>query len=92
MPVLDDQALGALADLLAPRVSPPAPSSEARADEWLDAKRAAGYMGLSIHALHKLTAARSMPFHQDGPGCKLWFRRDELDAWRAAGGARRWKR
>jgi hypothetical protein len=92
MPVLDEEALDTLADLLAPRVLPRPRSGDARADEWLDAKRAAGYIGLSIHALHKLTAARSMPFHQDGPGCKLWFRRDELDTWRAAGGARRWKR
>ena len=23
-----------------------------------------------------------IPFHQDGPGCKLWFRRAELDSWR----------
>ena len=91
VPVLDDQALDTLADLLVPRVSPRPPSDHARADEWLDAKRAAGHIGLSIHALHKLTAARSMAFHQEGPGCKLWFRRDELDAWRAAGGARRWK-
>jgi len=57
---------------------------------WL-ARRAASHVGLSLSALHKLTAARTIPFHQDGPGCKLWFHADELDAWRAAGGARNWR-
>jgi hypothetical protein len=57
-------------------------------DGWLDAKRAADYLGLSIHALHKLTAERAVPFEQEGQGCKLWFRRAELDAWRETGGAR----
>jgi hypothetical protein len=40
------------------------------------------YLGVSLAALHKHTAARTIPFEQDAPGCKLWFRRDELDAWR----------
>lgn len=51
-------------------------------DGWLDAKRAAGYLSITANALHKLTAAREIPFEQGGPGCKLWFRPSELDAWR----------
>lgn len=39
--------------------------------------------------LYKLTSARTIPFHQDGPGCKLWFQRSELDEWRQNSGARR---
>jgi hypothetical protein len=78
---LDEVTLDALADRLAPRLasrlaSPPAP------DGWMDAKGAAAYLSISLHALHKLTAARSIPFEQDAPGCKLWFKRSELDAWR----------
>jgi hypothetical protein len=57
-----------------------------RHDDWLDAKRAAAHIGVTVNALHKLTAARSIPFEQDGPGCKCWFRRSDLDQWRRGGG------
>jgi hypothetical protein len=88
---LDEHALDALADALLPRLTSRLSAREKSPDDWLDARRAAAYVGLSRNALHKHTAARAIPFHQDGPACKLWFRRDELDAWRAAGGARNWK-
>ncbi len=86
---LDRRALDALAELLGPRLAPQ-PPAEHLISEWLNAKGAAAHMGLSVNALHKLTAARLIPFHQDAPNCKLWFRREELDSWRAHGGARRW--
>jgi hypothetical protein len=57
-------------------------------DGWLDAKRAADYVGLSVDALQKLTADRAIPFEQEGPGCKLFFKRSELDSWRVVGGSR----
>ena len=34
--------------------------------------------------LRKLAAERAIPSEQDGPGCKLYFRRSDLDAWRTA--------
>ena len=37
---------------------------------WMDTKQAAEYLGLSVDALHKLTAARSIPFEQSGPGAR----------------------
>ena len=84
---LDDRALDTLADLLAPklelRLKPAAVE-----DGWLDAKRAAVYLGLSVNALHKLTGERAIPFEQEGPGCKVWFKRSGLDSWREAGGSR----
>jgi hypothetical protein len=55
------------------------------ADRWMDAHGAADYLGISINALHKLSAAREMPFEQDGPGCKLWFCPQDLDRWRRGG-------
>jgi hypothetical protein len=56
-----------------------------KTDEWMDSRAAAEYLGFpSVHVLHKLTSARTIPFHQDGPGCKCWFKRSELDAWRAS--------
>jgi excisionase family DNA binding protein len=82
---LDVDDLDALAERLAPilarRLEPAKPS----AGGWLRTKDAAAYLGVTVHALHRMTASRSVPFTQDGPGCRCWFRRDELDAWRRAG-------
>lgn len=85
----DGEQLDRLAETLVPlldritvrRVAPPPPGAWT-ADGWLTARQAAEYVGLTLHALHKHTAARTIPFEQDGPRCKLWFRRSELDAWR----------
>jgi len=85
---LDDEALDSLAERLAPRLARRLESAVRPEDEWLTAKGAARHLGVSVTALHKLTSARMIPFEQDGPGCKLWFRRAELDAWRRSGGTR----
>ena len=76
---LDDDALDLLAAKVARRlVVPSAPIK----DGWIDAKQAAAYLGTTLSSLWKLTAAREIPFSQDGPGCKCWFKRSQLDAWR----------
>ncbi len=54
-------------------------------DGWIDAKTAAHYLGLPPSTVHKLTASRSIPFSQDCPGGKLYFKRSELDRWRERG-------
>lgn len=51
-------------------------------DRWLDTKGAAAHLSITPNALHKLTATRMIPFEQEGPGCKCWFRRSDLDEWR----------
>ncbi len=82
---LSDDALAVLAERLRPWLAPsPAPEP----DGWLTTAGAAAYLGLSVGALHRLTAARRVPFEQDAPGAKCWFRRSELDRWRRGGGAR----
>jgi excisionase family DNA binding protein len=86
---LDEDALDSLAERLAPRLARRLESVPRPQDGWLTAKGAAEYLGISVTALHKLTSARLIPFEQDGPGCKLWFRREELDAWRRSGGHHR---
>lgn len=53
---------------------------------WLDTKQAANYLGLSVDSLHKLTAARGIPFEQSSPNARCWFLRSELDRWRRKGG------
>ena len=82
----DDAALERLAERLAPKLEQLLSPERARGDGWLDAKGAAAYLGITTNALHKLTAARTIPFEQEGPGCKCWFKRSELDAWREGGG------
>jgi excisionase family DNA binding protein len=62
-----------------------AASSEALPD-WLDSRRAAEYLGVHRDTLRKLAAERAIPAEQDGPGCKMFFRRADLDEWRRAGG------
>jgi len=79
---LDDEALDRLAELLAPRLEGRMISSATQPDSWLDTKEAAEHLGITRNALHKATAGRSIPFEQDRPGCKCWFKRSELDAWR----------
>lgn len=54
--------------------------------EWLDSRPAADYLGVHRDTLRKLAAERTIPAHQDGPGCKLFFRRSDLDRWRQVGG------
>jgi hypothetical protein len=82
---LDEVALERLAERLAPRLEGHMPA--ATEDGWLNAGDAASHLGLSVDALHKLTAARAIPFEQEGPGCRLWFRRSELERWRRGGGS-----
>jgi excisionase family DNA binding protein len=55
---------------------------EAIEDRWMTTSQAAGYLGISVGSLHKLTAAREVPFSQDRPGGRCYFKRSELDAWR----------
>ena len=57
-----------------------------RPDEWLDSRQAAGYLGVHRDTLRRLAAERAIPSEQDGPRCKLYFRRSVLDDWRHGGG------
>lgn len=85
-----DGLLGRLADLVVERlVERAAPTAQAAQAEWLDARDAAAYLGIHRDTLRKLAAGREVSVHQDGPGCKLYFRRDELDEWRRSSRASR---
>ncbi len=78
-----EQLLGRIADLVVDRmVERAAVCADQAADEWMDARAAAYYLGVHRDTLRKLAAERAVPVHQDGPGCKLYFHRDELDDWR----------
>jgi excisionase family DNA binding protein len=79
---LDEHDVDRLAELLLPRLEARVTSTTGQNDGWLGTNQAAAYLGISRTALHKATAARTIPFEQDAPGCKCWFKRSELDAWR----------
>lgn len=81
-----DQLVADIADLVAEKVAARlvAPRSEA-ADEWMDTRGAAEYLGIHRDSLRRLAAEGTIPSEQAGAGCKLFFRRSELDAWRCPG-------
>ncbi len=71
-----------IADRVAARLEP-----KPEHDFWLDLSDAAKYLGLHRDTLRKRAKAGLVPFRQDAPGCRLFFNRADLDAWRHAGGA-----
>lgn len=79
---LNDEALDTLAGALAERLLPLLGARASTEDVWMTTKEAAVYLGISVNALHKLTGERSIPFSQDAPAGKCFFKRSELDAWR----------
>ena len=81
-----DQLLDHIADRLAAVITERLVVSDNRPDEWFDSRHAAEYLGVHRDTLRKLAAERAILSEQDGPGCKLYFRRSELDAWRNGGG------
>ena len=81
-----DQVLDHIADRLAAVITERLVVPDNRSDEWFDSRHAAEYLGVHRDTLRKLAAERAIPSEQDGPGCKLYFRRSDLDAWRNGGG------
>jgi excisionase family DNA binding protein len=80
---LVDEILDRLANLVVDRLMERTQAqSREHGSAWLDARSAAQYLGVHRDTLRKLAAQRAIPTHQDGPGRKLYFRRDELDEWR----------
>jgi excisionase family DNA binding protein len=49
--------------------------------EWMSVETAARYLDASPERLRKLVARREIPFHQEAPGCRVFFARRDLDDW-----------
>ncbi len=83
-----DALLDQIADRVAARlaVCVDQQGSDSADDEWFDSRHAAEYLGVHRDTLRRLAAERAIPTEQDGPNCKLYFRRSDLDAWRRSGG------
>jgi excisionase family DNA binding protein len=83
--VLIEHLLGQLAELVADRLAARlAEPQNHGADEWLDTRRAAEYLGIGRDSVRRLAAEGSIPTEQAGVGCKLYFRRSSLDEWRCS--------
>ncbi len=80
-----DAILAHLADLVAERLMARLSVPSEAADEWLDTRKAAEYLGVHRDTIRRLAAERAIPNEQEGAGCKLYFRRSDLDAWRCSG-------
>jgi excisionase family DNA binding protein len=52
--------------------------------EWMAVETAARYLDISPERLRKLQARREVPFYQEGPRCRVLFRRRDLDDWMAS--------
>jgi excisionase family DNA binding protein len=81
---LTDDDLRDLAERLRPLMTVSETRSGEDADRWLTAAEAAAYVGMSYGAFKKYADRREMRFEQRKPGGKRWFRRRDLDAWRAS--------
>ena len=80
-----DELVAQLADLVAARVIDLLARQQTAADEWLDTRGASEYFGIHRDSLRRLAAERAIPAEQSATGCKLFFRRSDLDAWRRRG-------
>lgn len=83
---LIDQLAERVAERLGAATEPSRTDQPSGRDEWLDSRHAADYLGVHRDTLRKLAAERAIPSEQDGPGCKLYFLRSDLEAWRRTGG------
>lgn len=84
---LEPEQLAELARLVADemrRNGHAAPADEA--DAWLTSAEAAAHVRLSLSELQRRAATREIPSQQDVPGGRRYYRRSELDAWRAGRG------
>ena len=81
-----DQLVERLAERVATVLTERLSNESNSCDEWLDSRHAAEYLGVHRDTLRKLAAERAIHSEQDAPGCKLYFRRADLDAWRRGGG------
>ena len=49
--------------------------------EWMAFETAARYLDVCPQRLRKQIAQRQIPFHQEDKGCRVLFRRSDLDQW-----------
>lgn len=79
---LAPEQLAELADLVAERLAPVlAAGASTSAPEWLTTREAAEHLRMHRSEVQRAASAGAIPHEQDGPGCALRFRVEELDDW-----------
>jgi hypothetical protein len=48
---------------------------------WMSVETAARHLDSPVERLRKLKDRHAIPYSQEGPGCRVFFRRADLDAW-----------
>lgn len=83
--VIPDDLIETIAAAVAERLLPALNSRPIQEPwpEWMAVETAARYLDVSPQRLRKLVAVRQIPFHQEGRGCRVLFRRGDLDEWMA---------
>lgn len=83
--VIQAEQVTAIAALVADLLHPGAQASDDEASpEWMNVETAAKYLDCTPERIRKLVARREIPYHQEAPGCRIFFRRQELNEWMAA--------
>jgi excisionase family DNA binding protein len=73
-------ALDAIVEIVQARVAERLEASiDSAYPEWLSVESAASYLDVSPERVRKLVARRTIPYYQEGPGCRVFLRRRELD-------------
>jgi len=82
---IPDELVDAIATAVAERLLPALRSADVEEwPEWMAIETAARYLDVSPQRLRKQVAHRRIPFHQEDKGCRVLFRRRDLDDWMAA--------
>jgi hypothetical protein len=81
---LTDEALQLIADRAAAIVLASGDSAGGW-PEWMGVGTAARYLDMSIERVRKLKDRGVLPCYQEAPGCRVFFRRVDLDAAMAFG-------
>jgi hypothetical protein len=51
---------------------------------WMNVETAARYLDITPGRLWKLKAAGAIPYVQEGPSCRIFFSRHDIDTWMKA--------
>jgi excisionase family DNA binding protein len=57
--------------------------------EWMSVETAARYLDVPAERVRKLKSRGKIPHYQEAPGCRIFFRRSDLEEWMSGFG--RWR-
>lgn len=85
---LPEELFGAISERAAERVLAQLTEREPGWPEWMSVETAARYLNISPERVRKLQSRGVLPVYQEARGCRVFFRRSELDqameSWRTS--------